>query len=161
MKAFFLTGTLVDTLKAYGIQINGSLSWKTLVEAIGTNSYHHSAAASEVFFKASYLKDLGLFVAANSESSMRVSDNMQPSREELARLSSLFNFNMSESVGYSTLNSVVTSDGVLLLYVDESCAKEPGSLMERIITAMGDNNSIPSILESEIWEKYCKSVKTL
>jgi hypothetical protein len=33
--------------------------------------------------------------------------------------------------------------------------------MERIITAMGDNNGIPSVLESEIWKKYCGSVKTL
>ena len=160
MKAFFLTGTLVDTLKAYGIQINASLSWKTLVEAIGTNEYYHGAMASETFFKASYLKDLNLWVESNN-SGKRVSDNMQPSREELARISSLFNFNMTESIAYSTLNTVVTSDGVLLLYVDESCAKEPGSLMERIITAMGDNNGIPSVLESEVWKKYCGSAKTL
>ncbi len=139
----------MDSLKAYGHDVKSSVTFTKVVEVLGETEISVAADQTTVVLQA--MEDFLGKALKPLYTGQRAG-----SFEELSERLSGAGLSQKPDMLSHTLNSVVTTDEVVILFEDHSITDSGNLLLERILLAMEPVKATSEILDTPIWNVYQK-----
>jgi hypothetical protein len=148
----FIPASLVNGLAEYGHGISPTLSVETMESILDSTNFSYCQLLTDAILTRYRIQYPNLPLYTYTAKGANQS-TLSPAAVTQYYAASGLDVDVVKSL--STLNCVVTTDDVLLVFEGDDSERRP--FTERVIISMAETKSIDDVMSSDVWQYCCKT----